>query len=104
MLKGFIDFVREQGVIGLTVGFIIGGSVTKVVTALVTDLVTPFIGLILGSTRNLKEAYLLVGSSKFMWGDFISNLIDFIVIALIIYILVKIIGVDRIDKKKQENK
>jgi large conductance mechanosensitive channel len=43
-MKGFLNFIREQGVVGLAVGFILGGSVSKVVTSLVTDIINPVLG------------------------------------------------------------
>lgn len=99
-MKGFLNFIREQGVVGLAVGFILGGAVSKLVSAIVTDLVNPLVGLALGSVEGLKEAYLPVGSAKLMYGDFISTLIDFIIIALVVYFGVKILKLDKLDKKK----
>jgi large conductance mechanosensitive channel len=98
--KGFIDFIREQGVVGLAVGFILGGSVSKVVSAIVTDLVTPFLGIILGAVGNLSDLYVQVGPAKIMWGDFVNNVINLLVIALVVYFGVKIFKLDRLDKKK----
>jgi large conductance mechanosensitive channel len=100
VMKGFVDFIREQGVVGLAVGFILGGSVSKVVTAIVTDLVNPLLGIVLGAAGNLKDYALKVGSAKIMWGDFLANLIDFIVIALVVYFGVKLLKLDKLDKKK----
>ena len=99
-LGGFMDFIREAGVVGLAVAFILGGAISKVVTALVTDLINPILGLILGAAGNLKEATLVVGSVKFMWGDFVNTLIDFLVVALVVYFGVKKLGLDKLDKKK----
>lgn len=99
-MKGFLNFVREQGVVGLAVGFILGGAVAKMVTALVTDLINPILGIILGAAGNFKEASLTIGSAKFMWGDFVSSLIDFLVIAFVVYYGVKVLKLDRLDKKK----
>jgi large conductance mechanosensitive channel len=99
-VKGFIDFIREQGIVGLAVGFILGGSVSKVVSAIVTDLINPLLGLAFGSIGDLKNAFIEIGSSKILYGDFLSNLIDFLVIALVVYFGVKIIGVQNLDKKK----
>lgn len=96
-LQGFIDFVKEQGVVGLAIGFILGGAVTKVVAALVTDIINPLIGLVLGNAAGLKEMSVSVGGATLMIGDFISILIDFIVIALVVYIAVKTM---KLDKKK----
>ncbi len=99
-MKGFIEFIREQGVIGLAVGFILGGAISKVVASLVTDIINPVIGVILGAAGSLKEAALEVGPIKIMWGSFINTTIDFIIIALVIYYGVKMIGVEKLDKKK----
>ena len=53
-MKGFIDFIREQGVIGLAIGFILGGAVSKVVTSLVNDIISPVIGLGAGRAGQLE--------------------------------------------------
>lgn len=99
-MKGFIDFVRKQGVIGLAVGFILGGAVSKVVASLVADIINPLLGMILGAAGNLDEAYLSVGSAKLMWGSFVNATIDFLVIALVVYYGVKLLKLDKLDIKK----
>lgn len=100
MIKGFTDFIREQGVMGLAVGFILGGAVSKVVAALVTDIINPLIAAALGSATALKEVFFQIGVSKVMYGDFIATVIDFIVIALVVYFGVKLLKLDKLDKKK----
>lgn len=102
-MKGFLQFVREQGVVGLAVGFVLGTAVAKVVSALVTDIISPLIGLMLGRV-NLQDKALNVGSVHLMWGDFISAVIDFIVIALVIYFGVKWLGLEKLGTKKEEKK
>jgi large conductance mechanosensitive channel len=99
-MKGFIDFIREQGVIGLAVGFILGGAVSKVVSALVTDIINPILGLALGAASGLKTASFEIGSAQILYGDLISVLIDFIVIALVVYYGVKMLGLNKLDKPK----
>jgi len=99
-MKGFIDFVREQGVIGLAVGFILGGAVSKVVSALVTDIINPILGLIIGAAGELKTASITIGSAKILYGDLISVLIDFLIISLVVYYGVKGLGLEKLDKKK----
>lgn len=99
MLAGFMDFIRKQGVVGLAVGFILGGAVSKVVSALVTDIISPILGLVLGAAEGLKTASLKLGSVELMWGDFLSVLIDFLVIALVVYYGVKALKLDQLDKK-----
>lgn len=103
-MKGFVNFIREQGVVGLAVGFILGGAVSKVVTALVTDIVNPILGIALGSVGGLKEATIKIGSAEILYGDVISVAIDFIVVALVVYFGVKLMGFDKLDKKKETAK
>lgn len=98
-MQGFIDFIRKQGVIGLAIGFILGGAVSKVVSALVTDVINPIIGIFLGKTGNLTNAALSIGPAKILWGNFISVLIDFLIIALVVYFGVKLLKLDKLDKK-----
>ncbi len=99
-MKGFLEFIREQGVVGLAVGFILGGAVAKVVSALVTDLVNPILGVFLGSTKGLESAYFKMAKTKVMYGHFLSTLIDFLIVAAVVYFVVKGLKLDTVDKKK----
>ncbi len=102
-MKGFIEFIREQGVLGLAIGLVMGGAVTKVVTAIVNDFIDPLLGLVLGSTKGLESVYLNVWGSKIMYGHFLTVLIDFVVIAGLIYFIVKGLKLDKvIDKPKSK--
>ena len=95
-LNGFVEFIRTQGVVGLAVGFILGGAVSKVVTALVNDIVNPILGYVLGSTEGLKS--MTVG--PILLGDFVAVVIDFLIIAAVVYFVVKGLGFDKLDKPK----
>ncbi len=99
-MKGFIEFIREQGVMGLAVGFILGGAVSKLVTSLVNDMVNPVVGIFLGRAGELKKVFFQVGSAKIMWGSFVNSFIDFAIIAFVVYFGVKILKLDKLDKKK----
>lgn len=96
-MRGFIKFIREQGVVGLAVGFILGGAISKVVTSIVNDLINPLLGIFMGATGNLASASIKIGSASIMWGSFVSNLIDFIIVASVVYFGVTIL---RFDKSK----
>ncbi|MEK7094430.1 MAG: MscL family protein [Patescibacteria group bacterium] len=100
-MKGFLNFVREQGVVGLAVGFILGGAVSRVVTALVTDIINPLLGLLLGAVGGLKTASIEIGTAKILYGDLLSVIIDFVVVALVVYYGIKMIGLEKLDRKKQ---
>jgi len=99
-MKGFIDFIRKQGVVGLAVGFILGGAVSKVVAALVEDLINPIVGVILGKAGPLALYAFSIGPVKLMWGHFVSIVIDFLVIAAVVYFGVKGLKLDQLDKKE----
>jgi len=98
-VNGFVEFIREQGVVGLAVGFILGGAVSKVVASLVSDVINPLLGIALGATGNLTSLVIDLGSASVLIGNFITALIDFIVIAGIVYFGVKGLGLDKLDKK-----
>ena len=100
-MKGFIEFIREQGVVGLAVGFILGGAISKLVTSLVNDLINPIIGIFIGRAGELKKIFFQIGPAKLMWGDFTSSFIDFAIIAFVVYFGVKILKLDKLDKKKE---
>jgi len=100
-MKGFMKFIREQGVVGLAVGFILGGAVSKVVSSLVEDIINPLLSIALGAAGNLDEAFFYLGGAEIMWGSFISVVIDFLVIALVVYYGVRQLGLDKLDAKKE---
>lgn len=98
-MKDFLEFIRRQGVIGLAVGFILGGAVSKLVSALVSDIINPILGVVLNVAGGLGDNYLKIGPVRLMWGDFLSVVIDFIVIAAVVYFGIKWTGLDKLDNK-----
>jgi len=100
-MKGFIEFIRTQGVIGLAVAFVLGAALTRVVTALVNDILNPMLAPLMGAVGGLRTAYVQIGSIRLLWGDLLATVIDFLVIALVVYWIVKQLGVDKWDKKKE---
>jgi large conductance mechanosensitive channel len=100
-MKDFMNFVQTQGVVGLAVGLVLGGAVADVVKAIVDDIVNPIVGLLLNSAEGLKAAYFSIGSAKIMYGDLLNTLINFVVIAFVIYFGVKKLGLEKMDKKAE---
>jgi large conductance mechanosensitive channel len=96
MLKEFKTFIMRGSVMDLAVGVIIGGAFGKIISSLVTDLLMPLIGLIIGGIDFSGLAFTL-GSAKVTYGNFINNLIDFIIIALVIFLIIK--GINSLQKK-----
>ena len=99
-IKGFVNFIRQQGVVGLAIGFILGGVVKEVISSFVEDIINPIIGALLGATGRLENAVLMIGSMKIRWGNFVAVLIDFIIISFVVYYGVKGLGLDKLDKEK----
>jgi large conductance mechanosensitive channel len=87
-MQEFMDFLNKYGVIGLAIAFVMGAAVTKLVAALVADLIMPIVGALIPG-GDWKTATLDIGNIKFMVGDFVGALIDFIIIALVIFLIVK---------------
>lgn len=105
-MKGFLVFLREKAILGLAIGFLLGGAVSKLVASFISDIVNPILGLFLGKV-SLQNAYIQVGTAKIMWGSFAANLIDFMVVAIIVYYGVQILQLTKkgfLDENKEEKK
>src|SRR5512137_2569612 len=96
MIKEFKEFIMKGNVMDLAVAVIIGGAFGKIVTSLVSDIIMPVIGLIIGGI-DFSGLLLQVGSAKVTYGNFINNVIDFLIIALVIFLMVK--GIDSLKRK-----
>ncbi|MDF2379508.1 MAG: MscL family protein [Candidatus Gracilibacteria bacterium] len=95
-MKDFISFIREQGVVGLTIGFILGGATSKVVSSFVKGIVQPLIGMTIGSPEGLAE----LKYQSILYGQFLVDFIDFAIIAAIVYFIFSKLGLTKLDKKK----
>lgn len=106
-VSGFIDFIRTQGVAGLAVGLVLGGAITLLVKSFIDNIVMPQIGLMLGSSEGLKDLTLNLGRTAngkgaiVYYGTFLSDLINFLVIAVVVYLVIHLLGFDKLDKKKE---
>ena len=104
-LKGFMDFIREQGVVGLAVGLAIGTQAGKAVEAIVKGLINPIVSFIVGDTKGLEQATWTLYSSSSRelvigWGGVISALITLVAVAAVIYYVVHGLKLDKLDRKK----
>ena len=86
-MKGFRDFITRGNLIQLAVAFVIGAAFTAVVTALVNDLITPLIPAIAGKP-NFAGLFFTLNSSKFLYGSFINAVLEFVIVAAVIYYLI----------------
>lgn len=91
MLKEFKAFAMKGNVIDLAVAVVIGAAFGQIVSSLVDNLITPFIGLFMGGIDFTDQAY-VVGEAVFGYGAFIQSVIDFTIVALVIFLVVKAIN------------
>jgi large conductance mechanosensitive channel len=105
MLKEFRDFAVRGNVVDLAVGVIIGGAFGKIITSLVNDIIMPPIGLIFGKVdfsnlfidlsgqgyTSLTDAK-AAGAATFNYGLFINNVIDFLIVAFVIFLFIRMIN------------
>jgi large conductance mechanosensitive channel len=91
ILHEFREFAIKGNVVDLAVGVIIGVAFGKIVSSLVGDIVMPVVGALIAGF-DYKELYIQVGKAKIMYGLFISNVIDFVIIAWFIFLAVKAIN------------
>jgi len=107
MLKEFKAFALKGNVLDLAIGVIIGGAFGKIVTSLVNDIITPLLGILLGriNLTNLKWIIRPAAEGKdelaLLYGTFLQNVIDFLIIALSIFLFTKLLSSF---KKKEEAK
>lgn len=100
---GFMSFIREQGVIGLAVGLAIGAAAGASVKVIVDQLINPLVALLTqGIDLSSLSATVELGKGKavFGWGAVISSLITLIATALVVYLVIHLAKLDRLDKKK----
>lgn len=105
-IKAFLDFIRTQGVVGLAVGLVLGGAVSVMVKSLVDNIVMPPLGLLMGSAEGLKGLAWTIGKTSdgvptvLHYGIFLNDFINFVVIALVVYLIVHLLRIEKLDKKK----
>ena len=86
----FKDFLKKYQVLGLAVAFVIGVASTKLVTALVADIIMPIVAVVIPGGE-WRTSILQLGPVKLLIGDFVGALIDFLIIALVVFAIIKFI-------------
>lgn len=109
MLKEFKEFAMKGNLIDIAVGFVMGAAFKQVVTSFTGGIVSPLVGLIFKADfKDLKlivkdgvadETGKMVGEVAVLYGDFITNVIDFIIVAFVMFMIVK--GVNATKKKEE---
>ena len=103
IIKEFKEFIARGNVIDLAVGVIVGSAFGKIVTSLVNDILMPVIGVILGGI-NFTSLTIKFKDATIYYGNFIQNIIDFLIVAFCIFMFVKAINVLTAKTKKKEEK
>jgi large conductance mechanosensitive channel len=105
--NGFLTFVREQGVVGLAVGLAIGTAAGASVKQIVDGLINPIVGFLIGGIDLSQLSWVIVkangqgkGGLELGWGAILSSLITLLATAFVIYWLIHVAKLDRVDKKK----
>jgi large conductance mechanosensitive channel len=101
-VKEFREFAIKGNVVDLAVGVIIGAAFGKIVSSLVADIVMPLVGILIGGVH-FESLVWEVGEAKVAYGKFIQNVVDFVLVAIVIFLLVKAINHFR-RKAEQEPK
>ena len=102
--RGFMDFVRTQGVVGLAVGLAIGTQASELVKTIVASVITPVVDLLIGNGGLSAVSWTLrIGDrvTTFAFGALIDAIIRFMAIAFVVYFVVKGLKLDKLDKKKE---
>ena len=103
MIKEFKEFISKGNVMDMAVGIIIGGAFTAIVTALVDSILMPIIGAISGG-KSVADMSIMVGNAAIGYGAFIQAIIDFLLIAWVLFIIIKALNKakDAVEKEKEE--
>ena len=99
-LKEFREFATKGNVVDLAVGVIIGTAFGKIISSLVADIIMPLIGILIGGVH-YEDLVIEVGDAQVTYGKFLQNVIDFIVIAFVIFLMVKVINHFRRQQEKE---
>jgi large conductance mechanosensitive channel len=109
MLKEFKEFAMKGNLVDIAVAFVMGAAFNKIVSSFTGGIVSPLIGLVFKSDFKdqkmilqegvLDEAGNMTGEVALMWGEFLTNLIDFIIVAFVMFMVIK--GINKMKKKEE---
>lgn len=88
MLKEFRDFAMRGNVLDLAIGFVMGAAFTAIVNSMVNDLIMPLVGIVLGGL-DFTGLTITVGSASITYGNFIQAIINFLIIAFVLFLIVR---------------
>jgi len=98
---GFVNFLREHAVVGLAVGLVIGTQLKSIVDSLNNGFISPLFGLFFGGTSLINrhaEVHFRGQTASLAWGGVVYQIIDFIFVMAVIYAIIKLFNLDKLDK------
>lgn len=98
-LREFKEFAMRGNVMDLAVGVIVGGAFSSITTSLINDILMPLIGIFV-SEASFADLTVTVGSAVVAYGNFIQAVINFLIMAFVVFCMVK--GINRLSRKKEE--
>ena len=98
-LREFKEFAMRGNVMDLAVGVIVGGAFSSITTSLINDILMPVIGIFV-SEASFADLTVTVGSAVVAYGNFIQAVINFLIMAFVVFCMVK--GINRLSRKKEE--
>jgi large conductance mechanosensitive channel len=104
-IKDFVNFVREQGIVGLAVGLAIGLQASGAVASIVDNFIDPLVGLVLNGTDLSSISTTIIRNGQelvFGWGAILNSIISLVATALVIFFVIDKAGLTKLDKKKQD--
>ena len=102
MLKEFRDFIAKGNVLDMAIGVVMATAFTTIVNSLVNDIIMPFVGLFLGST-DFSSITVQLGSAVLTVGNFIQAVITFLIIALVLFFVMKAVASLKSQFEKEED-
>ena len=102
-VDGFKEFIAKGNVIDLAVGVIIGGAFGNIVSSIVNDILMPLLGIVIGGI-DFTSLKFTIGDAVISYGNFIQNVVNFLIIALCVYIMINAINKVTSKVKKEEEK
>lgn len=99
--KEFKTFISKGNVLDLAVAVVIGNAFNTIITSLVNDIIMPLVGIIIGGI-DFTDIKLTIGSEAILFGNFIQNVVNFLIIAFSIFVIIKVFN--KLTKKKEKEK
>jgi len=98
MLQEFKDFAMKGNIVDLAVAVVIGAAFGKIVSALVANIITPIVGMIMGGI-SFADLVITVGSAELAYGAFIQAILDFVIVALVLFMVIK--AMNKMEKEEE---